>query len=235
MKDVAIIPLSNELELVIASDNSAAIGRKKLDAVQVDHSVTGYYATRVAYMDLLRVGARPKAIVLQNFTGDEAWEAYEKGVRQLLAETEYADLPITGSTESNFTTLQSALGLTIVGTREKPVTKQKEINENTQFAVIGKPLVGHEALEQSEHIAPLFLFEQLSKCKAVIDLVPVGSTGIQAEWQQLTGKRNKLASDLNVSQSGGPATCFIIAYDSQAQEEIENLAGTYFHPIQLME
>lgn len=235
MKDVAITPLSSELELVIASDNSAAIGRKKLDAVQVDHSVTAYYATRVAYMDLLRVGAKPKAIVLQNFTGDQVWEAYEKGVRQLLAETEYADLPITGSTESNFATVQSGLGLTIVGTRVRPVNKQQEINENTLFAVIGKPLVGHEALEQSEHIAPLFLFEQLRKCKAVIDLVPVGSSGIQAEWQQLTGKRNSLASDLNLNQSGGPATCFLIAYDSQAQEEIKKLTGSYFHQVHLVE
>lgn len=235
MKDVAITPLSSELELVIASDNSAAIGRKKLDAVHVDHSVTAYYATRVAYMDLLRVGAKPKAIVLQNFTGDQAWEAYEKGVRQLLAETNFASLPITGSTESNFATVQSGLGLTIVGTRVRPVNKQQEINENTLFAVIGKPLVGHEALEESEHIAPLFLFEQLRKCKAVIDLVPVGSSGIQAEWQQLTGKRNSLASNLNVNQSGGPATCFLIAYDSQAQEEIKKLTGSYFHQVHLVE
>src|SRR5690625_848626 len=104
ISDIAIVPLSEQFELVIASDNSGAIGMKQLDEVKVPNEVTSYYACRVAYMDLIRAKGEPKVIVMQNFTGDSAWHEYKLGVNRFLKETKVQQLPITGSTESNFTT-----------------------------------------------------------------------------------------------------------------------------------
>lgn len=233
VSDVATVPLTDKLELVIASDNSATIGNKEHDIIQVDDEVTGYYTCRVAYMDLIRAGASPDVIVLQNFTGNSAWKAYQKGVHQLLAEANRPSLPITGSTETNFTTLQSGLGLTIVGTRNKPSSNRIKWRGTEQFAVIGKPLVGNQAIEQPEHIAPVSLYEQLAQMDEIIDLVPVGSTGIEAEWRQLTGHNYTITSDVNVKQSGGPATCFIIAYEQTYDHKIKELTHTYFHRIHI--
>jgi len=235
IKDVAIMPLTNELELVISADNSAAIGNKKLDIVQVNDSITGYFTCRVAFLDLIRVGATPKAIVLQNFTGDSAWDCYVQGIHQLLSETSSKTLPITGSTESNFQTVQSGLGLTMIGTRRTQQTWQQVLTGEESFAVFGKPLVGNEALEQPEHIVPVQLFEQLMKVEGVVDLVPVGSTGIEAEWRQLTNRNDAVTSELDVKQSGGPATCFIVAYDPQSHAEIKRMSGIYFHELYVSE
>lgn len=232
ISDIAIVPLSKQFELVIASDNSGAIGMKQLDEVNVPNEVTSYYACRVAYMDLIRAKGEPKVIVMQNFTGDSAWHEYKLGVNRFLKETKVQQLPITGSTESNFTTVQSGIGLTIIGTRP---TKSDDISprldESASFAVIGKPLVGNQAIEQAEQIAPISLYEKFVRMTEIIDVMPVGSKGILVEWQKLTGKESNLRSELNLTQSGGPATCFIIAYSKVAEAKIKAIAKRYFHPL----
>lgn len=232
--DVLALPLTAEEELVISSDNSGAIGEKKADAVSVPNEVTSYFACRVAYMDLLRTRATPKAIILQNFTSDDAWTSYVEGVRNLLKETTFTNLPITGSTESNFTMLQSGLGLTIVGTRKRNELKRPRPKLTDAFAVIGRPLVGMEVPKQPEHIAPLQLFESFAKNNAIIDLVPVGSKGILAEWQRLTQATNYLSSSLDIKKSGGPATCFIIAYNKKDEGYIKSIAKNYFYPLEVL-
>lgn len=229
ISDVVIIPISPQHELVIASDNSGAIGMKSLDEVRVTNEVTSYYACRVAYMDFIRVGGIPKAIVIQNFTGDCAWQEYEVGIKRFLEETNSPELPITGSTESNFVTVQSGIGLTIIGIRDKHRGKRQKLNGTELFAVIGKPLVGKQALDQREHIAPISLYEQFAQMDEVIDLLPVGSKGIAAEWRKLTKKDNKLACELDIEQSGGPATCFIIAYNEENGEKLKQIAEGYFY------
>lgn len=231
ISDIAIVPLSEQFELVIASDNSGAIGMKQLDEVKVPNEVTSYYACRVAYMDLIRAKGEPKVIVMQNFTGDSAWHEYKLGVNRFLKETKVQQLPITGSTESNFTTVQSGVGLTIIGTRPKSDRISPRLDESASFAVIGKPLVGNQAIEQAEHIAPISLYEKFVHMTEIIDVMPVGSKGILVEWQKLTGEKNDLRSELNLTQSGGPATCFIIAYPKAAEAKIKAIAKRYFHPL----
>lgn len=231
ISDVVIVPISEQQELVIASDNSGAIGMKPLDVVRVTNEVTSYYACRVAYMDFIRVGGVPNAVVIQNFTGDCAWQEYELGIRRFLAETNTPKLPITGSTESNFTTVQSGIGLTIIGMRNKRKGRRQKLDGTELFAVIGKPLVGKQALEQREHIAPITLYEQFVQMDEVIDLLPVGSKGIAAEWCKLTKRNNKLECELDIEQSGGPATCFIIAYNEKNENKIKQIAEGYFYQL----
>lgn len=230
LTDVTIMPIGHNKELVIASDNSGAIGSKQHDEVQVTDEVVSYFACRVAYMDLLRIGGNLLTIVMHNFTGDDAWQQYEKGVHQFLKESKEKNITITGSTESNFPTLQSGLGVTMVGIRKKQKPK-KQLEINTSYAVVGKPLVGEQVYTYPDDIAPLSLYKQLATLKEVIDVVPVGSKGIQTEWEQLTGKKKTLVSPLNITQSGGPATCFIIAFNEQDRATIKKVAANYFYPL----
>lgn len=229
--DVLILPLSQDEELVISSDNSGSIGEKITDSVQAPNAMASYYSCRVAYMDLLRTRAKPLAIILQNFTNDEAWLDYVEGIQRLLSETKIKDLPITGSTESNFSLKESAFGITMLGRRKKNQKKRRCPTVSDSFAVIGSPLVGKEVIKHAKQVAPLSLYESFVQEEGVIDLVAVGSKGILAEWQRLTKSNLSLETSLDIKKSGGPATCFLIAFEKEKKETIQTMAKDYYHPL----
>src|SRR5699024_3017731 len=131
MRNAVIMPLHSEEELVIATDNHGSIGEKAQDAIHISNEAVGYAACRVAMM--------------QNFTGDAAWEDYKSGVQQVLAELQMDSIAITGSTESNFPGVQSGLGLTIIGTRAIQAS-HPPLNK-ASYAIIGTPLVGDDVKE----------------------------------------------------------------------------------------
>lgn len=234
MRNVVIMPLDTEKELVIATDNHGAIGEKTQDAVHVPNIVVGYYACRVAMMELLAVNGKPFTIVMQNFTGDAAWETYKNGINQLFSELQLDNIAITGSTESNFPGLQSALGLTIIGTRKR-ASESAHLRsiDNASFAVIGTPLVGDEVKEQQEKIAPLSLFRKFCEMEEIISLLPVGSKGIQAAWQAWTIRSNRLSCSLDIDKSAGPASCFLIAFKEENKALIQQCAGEFYYELTL--
>ncbi|RFU62393.1 ATP-binding protein [Peribacillus glennii] len=230
MRDPLIIPLNNQY-LVVASDNSGGFGLKEHDAVKVPYDVVGYYAFRVAIMECMATGAVPVSVVLQNFSGEEAWTGLIQGVQQGLKELKM-DLPVSGSTESNMDLLQSALGLNVIGVSSQ-MPEFRQINpEGMKFAVIGKPLVGQEVGEQPESIAPLSVYKRLCELGG-ITVLPVGSKGIAYELGQLVpGIKSKcFAADLDVHKSSGPSTCFIISYPAAKEVMIQELTGPLFHGV----
>src|SRR5690625_1515991 len=148
MRNAVILPLHSEEELVIATDNHGSIGEKAQDAIHISNKAVGYSACRVAMMELLAVGGKPLTIVMQNFTGDAAWEDYKSGAQKVLAELQMDSIAITGSTESNFPGVQSGLGLTIIGTRA--IQASHPPLNMASYAIIGTPLVGNEVKRSEE-------------------------------------------------------------------------------------
>ena len=230
MTNAVILPLEAEMELVITADNSGTIGEKAADNVKAPNQVVGKFACRVALMECLAAYAEPRTIVMQNFTDDSAWHEYKAGVDDVLAEAGFINLPVTGSTESNFSSMQSALGLTIVGTRKKRAVYEWTGNES--FAVIGKPFVGQEVLDNIERIPSVLLLKEFTETTGVKAIAPVGSKGIAETFYKWTGRKVKLECDLNLDITAGPATCFIIAFDSEKSTEVIKLGGENFHILQ---
>ncbi|MED4205118.1 ATP-binding protein [Neobacillus mesonae] len=236
MRNVQLIPLNEENSLVIASDNSGGIGIKGDDHVQVPYETVSYYSFRVAAMECIAAGGELVSVVLQNFCGNEAWEELVKGVKQGLSELGLSDVSITGSTESNFPLIQSALGTVVVG--KQTVNQKLEIPNFGQvnLAVIGLPLVGNEVVEQEKQLVPLSVFLEVSKLNDVI-CWPVGSKGVFHELQQLFPNleltEEMVESEVNIFKSSGPATCFIAAYQDQHTERLFNLAGNYMHSLKI--
>ncbi|WP_060678683.1 hypothetical protein [Virgibacillus halodenitrificans] len=231
MSNAIILPLTPKQEMVIASDNSGAIGEKEMDAVHVPNTVVAHYACCVAMMDLLAVGGEPHAVVMQNFTDEVAWDAYQLGVRQVMDELDYDAIPITGSTESNFPGLQSGLGLTVIGKRSIGAALDV-LSKHVRFAVIGVPLVGNEVVEHADKIAPLRLFKKLCDMAVVKGVAPVGSKGIAATWQKWTNRTaGHLSCGEDIMKSAGPATCFIIAFEREYTELVESIAGAHYHEL----
>ncbi|WP_431803806.1 ATPase [Halobacillus andaensis] len=217
-------------ELIIASDNTGAIGMKRDDEVQVPYSVVAAALFRVAVMDALAVGASPFAVNVFNFAGEEAWCEIENKVKELSADLGLS-LSITGSTESNFSMNQSAIGLSVIGWVK---TGEKKIGcspEGCSIALIGEPLVGEEVIQRSEKAAPLGLFVEMRQQEWVHELVPVGSKGIESALRELE-QRNGWEScertlHFDPRKSGGPSTSFLISYDLNHDIDLLKLAHRF--------
>jgi hypothetical protein len=234
MRDIITIPLNSEESLIIASDNSGGIGMKEHDLVQVSYETVAYYAFRVAAMECIAAGGEPVSVVLHNFCGDDSWSELVNGIQKGLDELNLKDIPITGSTESNFNLEQSAVGVVVIG--KKPIDKQTEkiFSNELKFAVIGMPLVGNEVINLAQEVVPLSTFLEVSKLEDIM-VWPVGSKGILTEFNQMFPikefSKEMFSTELDIVKSSGPSTCVIIAFEQDQEEKLKRLAAEYFHSI----
>lgn len=210
--------------LLVATDNSGAIGEKELDIISVPYEIVAYYLFRVVLMECVAAGGHPEALVLQNFNGDAAWSSLLRGIHKGLEEANIPSLPITGSSESNFALNQSATSLSLVG-RKKYTADQlfdDKLKTDYRIAVVGKPLVGDELLEYPEDIASLKSFIWLSHQTKVAALIPVGSKGIQGELEKVAQNLSvQFPKDLALDKSAGPSTCYLVIYQKDFRETME--------------
>ncbi|RFU67953.1 ATP-binding protein [Bacillus sp. V59.32b] len=230
MRDPVIVPFNNQF-LVIASDNSGGIGMKEKDVVQVPYHIVSYYSFRVALMECMAASAVPVSVIMQNFCGEEAWGPLIDGIKQGLEELELS-IPVTGSTESNMELLQSAVGMSVLGMSGNAPSDERLPLKEVKTAVIGKPLVGDEVIEQSEWVAPLQLFKQFCQL-GNLTVLPVGSKGIAHELKLLFPeiKPENIHAGLDIHKSAGPSTCFIISYPADMEKIIRSIAGQLFHEV----
>jgi hypothetical protein len=234
MRDTITIPLNSKESIIIASDNSGSIGMKEEDHVQVSYETVAYYSFRVAAMECIASGGEPFSVVLHNFCGDDSWSELVNGVQRGLAELNLGNIPITGSTESNFHLKQSAVGLVVLGKKPFDKITEKIFSNDLNFAVIGKPLVGNEVIDHAHEVVPLSTFRKVSNLQDIM-VWPVGSKGILAELNQMFPSKEftkeLLGAELDVLKSSGPATCFIIAFEQNQEEAIKKIAAAFYHSI----
>lgn len=188
---------------IVTVDNAGCIGLKQLDHVQCPNEVAAYYTARTALLEQLCSGSLPEIVLLSNFTGEHVWQEYVNGIERVFMEANLPIPKIVGSTESNFESLQSSFSIAMIGNREFEVTS----NCNYWF-IAGEPLVGNELLQTSEKCVPSkWLVEQLQQ-KKIQYIHPVGSKGLEAEFEKLfpTVAQTKL----DAKKSSGPSTCVII-------------------------
>jgi hypothetical protein len=236
MRDVLFLPLGSEEELVIATDCSGGIGLKEADLVKVPYETVSYYGARVALMELMSVGAVPIAFVLQNFVGDKEWKLLLKGIYQAFDEL-HLSIPITGSTESNMSMIQSAVSFTAIGKVNKANKLIGITPPQAKFAVIGEPLVGDEVMKRQERVLPLPLFQQLLTLPGIYEIVPIGSKGIFHELKglmEINGfVHQEVFCSLPLYASSGPATSVLVSYCPEAEGKIKEAVGDYFFSINL--
>ncbi len=236
-RDVSLVPFSEREILVIAADNSGGIGLKEHDAVRTRYEVVSYYSFRVAVMECLAAGGQPFSVVIQNFCPDDAWDAITAGIDKGFTEIGLRDVVVTGSTESNFSLMQSALGMIVMGKRMASYQESIVSIENRKLAVIGSPLVGNEVLEAPEDVVPLSLFYDLCKLDDVV-LLPVGSKGILHELKNMLDNNalmsDGLICDVDIEKSGGPSTCVIIAFRRELESLLVKMCGGLYHSIQFV-
>ena len=134
------------------------------------------------------------------------------------------------NTEDNFETLQTGVGLTVVGFANEEELRIGKTCPGDLIVAIGKPKVGDEviAAEVRGEIADLKNVTQLSQRKYVHDIWPVGGFGIASEAKMIAygvGRQLKIyeAKGLDLNKSAGPATVVLATIDRDSFEELMSL------------
>lgn len=236
-RDLTII---NELdkETVIACDSCCGIGERELDIIKSDNKIVGYFSARVCLFELLAFKARPQVIVNNlgmpmKGQGERIIEGINKAIEEYNNTDFFNDKYdlkecVTGSTEDNFNTLQTFLGLTIVGKKSKE--KKKNFEKGDAVVLLGIPKVGIEVLEElkseKREIVGFKELKLLSEFEGVKEILPIGSKGAIHEVKELEVS-NKIKIEIKydsekLRKSAGPATALLFMCSNESIEEIKN-------------
>lgn len=208
---------------VLTTDNSAGIGEKAEDVVSTPDEIVSYFAARVALLEQWAANSTPLSIVVHNFSGEQSWAKYVAGIKKLFNEIAIECPEITGSSETNMETLQSAIAVTMLGERVE------ENNKEVRWYVYGKPSVGEEVIRDSDKIANLKKIREALNRGLVHQVWPVGSTGIKGECERLGLDGNLV--DWDIEKSAGPATTVLLGIDILKEKEAKLHFGNYFEAI----
>lgn len=230
--DVSILKVPTGHAIVAGSTSSGAVGPKEMDKVKVDGRVLGKFLARVALMDVSATGAFPLLLsvtlgVEKEPTGNAILEGIRGEARSIGLDPNQV---IMENTEDNFETLQTGVGLTVVGFANEEELRIGKTCPGDLIVAIGKPKVGDEviAAEARGEIADLKNITQLSQRKYVHDIWPVGGFGIASEAKMMAygvGRQLKTfeVKGLDLNKSAGPATVVLATIDRDSLEDLTSI------------
>ena len=230
--DVSILKVPTGHAIVAGSTSSGAVGPKEMDKVKVEGRVLGKFLARVALMDVSATGAFPLLLsvtlgVEKEPTGNAIIEGIKSEARSIGLDPNQV---IMENTEDNFETLQTGVGLTVVGFANEEELRIGKTCPGDLIVAIGKPKVGDEviAAEGKGEIADLKNVTQLSQRKYVHDIWPVGGFGIASEAKMMAygvGRQLKTfeVQGLDLNKSAGPATVVLATINKDSLEDLISL------------
>lgn len=231
IRDLTVVRRGEGRVLVIGCDSSASIGNKPMDAVQTSPEIAGYYAARVAVMEVLSAGAEILTVVdtlavEKEPTGSEII----RGISRLLEEAGLTATHVNGSTEDNFATCQTGIGITVIGEADRAQLKLGCSQAGDCIVMLGEPLVGIAVLEQEASQCTLRQLQLLAAAPEVHDIHPVGSKGAGYEAEllaELNGCSFEAMPGITdmLETSGGPATAVIFALEERNLTELQSRIG----------
>lgn len=230
--DVSVLKIPTGHAIVVGSTSSGAIGPKKMDQVKVKGKVLGKFLARVALMDVAATGAFPLLLsatlgVEKEPTGTEIIDGIRSEAAVLGLELNQA---LMENTEDNFATIQTGVGLTVVGFANEAELRLGKTQPGDLLIAVGKPRVGDEVLpaEVKGEIADLRSVLQLAQRKFVHDIVPVGTNGIAHEARMMAyavGRQLKIVDEgrIELEKSAGPATVVLATISPERLEDLSLL------------
>lgn len=230
-RDISIIDIDKKRSLVIACDVSGGIGPKKNDQLEVEAKIVGEFATKVALMEVLAVGAKPISITnTLSVEYDPTGIEIIKGIKKAIKEVGLKEI-LNGSTEDNIKTYETGVGITVIAIVDKEKLKISNSHKGDIIAAIGIPLVGKNVLEKDKLIVNLSDVKKLREKKYIKEILPVGSKGIKYEAQILAEMSNcnlsfKENLDLDIMTSAGPGTVVLV---SLSEDNYLNLRKDFFY------
>ena len=230
--DVSILKIPTGHAIVVGSTSSGAVGSKEMDKVKVDGRVLGKFLARVALMDVTAIGAFPVLLsvtlgVEKEPTGNAILEGIRREARSIGLDPNQVMME---NTEDNFETVQTGVGLTVVGFANESELRLGKTLPGDLVVAIGNPKVGDEVIVAEAHgeIADLKNVAQLSQRKYIHDIAPVGGFGIASEARMMAygvGRQLKICEvqGLDLNKSAGPATVILATVDREKLEDLTSL------------
>lgn len=238
-RDLILVNIDENYQLVIGCDSNASIGMKECDYVQRDFKEVGRCASKVPLMEVIAAGAYP-FIVVDNLCVelDPSGKGILEGIRYEVARLGLdPDLVITGSTEKNMVTRQTGLGVTVIGLTKKENIMIGSSQPGDVVACFGLP--------KSAPTKPFFEGEpdimnppttrKIREMQFVHDMIPVGSHGIRYEANILAAeadcKFEEVPSPVDMTHSAGPSTCILASFE---EKYIKDLISAITHPVNVV-
>lgn len=211
-RDLTICDIGDK-SIIIACDSCGGIGMKEGDCLNISTYDVAKLTVRVGLTEVMCSGAIP--IVITNNVACEMNPTGKECIRGIKAELINAGLEnisITGSTEENFKTVMTAMGISVIGIAEKNTLKFNKAFHKDKVVLIGTPQIGNEVSLESKGFYKSINY--LLSLPNVREIVPVGSKGIKYEAKtlaQLNGMVFKAYdTDVDIYKSAGPSTCIIV-------------------------
>jgi hypothetical protein len=231
-RDLLIIPLPESRNIALACDSCGGLGRKPGDVMAVDPYFVGKFTVRVGLLEVMASGARPMAVAdglccEMTPTGEEIL----RGIADEINICGIKDVMLTGSTEENFPTSMTGIGLTVLGCAEDSELRFGNGLPGDIAVLAGTPAMGSEV-----NLSDNRCYENLAVLlgsQDTVEVVPVGSKGILyeasllASLHSLSFEPNDCGVDL--SASAGPATCILAMCRPRAAHEFPGytIAGRF--------
>jgi len=238
-RDLTLIHQSDDKTLTIACDSCGGIGSSELDIVKVAEEIVGYFTARVCLFETLAFRSKPQVLVnTLSVEMNGRGEKLLKGIHRAINEyneakfhEEFSLDNVTGSTEENIPTLQTAMGITLIGEKEN-CTEMKKGKSGDILVLIGIPKVGYEVIEDETLAQPEVIsfrsLKILSNDLKSIDLLPVGSKGVKYEIGVLEREHSLIldmydVKEIDLFKSGGPSTCLIAIMNEEDYQLCQKL------------
>lgn len=228
-RDVEVIDTGSGVSLVIACDSCGSVGSKELDLIKAPPDIVGRLTARTVLMELVSVGAVPVAMTVSicaepNPTGD----AILIGIKRELQVSGLSGLKLVVSSEKNFETRQTGLGIGATGTCKTDELKIAQSVVADKVFCLGVPRLGNEVITSGcMDIINSGTLSQLRAHPLIHDILPVGSRGIRAEAELLAIQSGTIfnaveSCKLDLEKSAGPSTCVLFS-SSQSIEDLNYL------------
>lgn len=233
-RDLTIIDLDDEKYLVVACDSCGGVGKKEFDVVRAEPEIVGYYTAYVPLAEVISIKAQPITIIdTLSVEMDNYGIKIVEGIKKLSREAGLVDCILNGSTEENFKTVQTGVGITVIGYLLKknfPITT----HEGDIALIVGIPKVGEEVLEDKGEILTIKKLIEIRSISYVKEILPVGSKGIYVELKEIERANNlKLVYrnqiDIDLKKSGGPSTCAIVTLEEKYLEDFKSKIDIPIH------
>ncbi|ATO48756.1 AIR synthase related protein [Brevibacillus laterosporus] len=244
VRDLTLFRINEAQSIVIACDSDGGIGTKPQDIVQIAPDMLGRFAVRVPLFELIACGASPFMICDTLSVEFEGYgEEILRGIKEYAKEAGVTeDIQFTGSTEENIPTMQTGVGITVLGLVQQSQFSPGTAQSREAIMCAGLPKSGpkHEVRLDDPEMLSLADLIHLRAHPGVHDLLPVGSKGIAYEMDQLAKSaslsyRLTTPPALDLEESGGPSTCVVFSASADLLEEFRNQLRCPVHVLAILE
>ncbi len=239
VRDLSVISITETQSLVIACDSNASIGEKPADYYKNSYDEVAVSALKVPMMEVIATGASP-LVVINNL----CVEMEQTGrhiitiMRQELDRHGYDErLQITGSTEDNMPTVQTGIGVTVVGMLDAENNHIGQTRKDDLIICVGIPRSGikEHYSEFQPDIANIGTVRQLVGASFVHEILPIGSKGAAYEAGQLCQTAGlvfeAVDSPVDTATSAGSSTAVLCSIDPRDYSKLDRVTNCPYHVI----